>query len=328
MALLLWLMPLGLVLALALRSGLFEVRYLLLGMPGLVLLSALGTVRLTRWPALAAVATAALSVPAASALQAQYFDPALARDDYRSVVADILRDARPDDAIVLTAPNQTEVFAYYYRGPLPTFGLPLQRPLDPTDTLRRLEDLKQHYGRVWYVDWASREADPQGLIPTWLADNGFPASHGWYGGVQLSLIALAGVDASAERVDLALDNGVNLDAYQLGSRSLKAGDTLALTLVWRAPSGPTTQRWKVFTHLLDANSNVVAQRDAEPADALKPTTTWAPGERVEDRYGIAVPGDLAPGAYVLEIGMYAGEQRAHFPDGANHLVLGEVQVTR
>ena len=61
-------------------------------------------------------------------------------------------------------------------------------------------------------------------------------------------------------------------------------------------------------NLLDAQlGQVVAQRDAEPADNLRPTTSWVTGERIEDNYGIAVPTDLAPGAYVLEVGQVAIE---------------------
>ena len=70
----------------------------------------------------------------------------------------------------------------------------------------------------------------------------------------------------------------------------------------------------------------MAQRDAEPADNLRPTTTWEPGEQIEDNYGIVVPPDLPAGNYTLEIGMYAGETRATFEGQGNHLVLGQIQV--
>jgi mannosyltransferase len=123
-----------------------------------------------------------------------------------------------------------------------------------------------------------------------------------------------------------LDNGIVLEGYRLASRSLKPGETLALTLVWRADQAPTADRWKVFTHILDAGSKVVAQRDAEPADNLRPTTTWQPGERIDDNYGIVVPADLPAGSYTLEIGMYAGEKRATFQGQGDHLVLGQIQV--
>ncbi len=326
LALLLWLMPLGLVLALGLRSGLFEVRYLVLSLPGLMLLAAHGITRLLRLPALTAAAAALLVVPASLALSQQYFEPALARDNYRGLVQTIEDGARPTDAVVLSAPNQTEIFTYYYRGDLPMYPLPAQRPIDADDTRRRLEAIRSGHERVWLVQWAMNEADPRGVIQNWLTENGFKATHQWYGSVQLALIGFAPPNAPTERLDVELDNGIVLEGYRLPSRTLKPGETLALTLVWRA-EGPTATPWKVFTHLVDGEPSVVAQRDAEPADNLRPTTGWKPGERIEDNYGILVPDELPAGAYMLEIGMYSGEQRAHFDGQGDHLVLGQVQVT-
>jgi len=328
LALLLWLTPLGLVIGLGFRSGLFEPRYLVLGIPGLMLLAALGIVRLVRQPALAATLAALFVVPAGLALNEQYFDAKLARDDYRGLVESIEANARPTDAVVLSAPNQVEIFTYYYKGPLPMIGLPAQRPIDTADTLSRLTDIKKRYQRVWLVSWAMNEADPRGMISAWLAENGFKATHQWYGTVQLSLVGFQSDAGATERLDVPLDNGVVLEGYRLPTRSLKAGESLALTLVWRAPSGPTSMPWKVFTHLVDAKPSVVAQRDAEPADNLRPTTSWQVGEHIDDNYGILLPDDLPPGTYALEIGMYNGDHRATFAGGDDHLLLGQVQVTR
>jgi hypothetical protein len=241
-------------------------------------------------------------------------------------VATIEREAQPNDAVVLSAPNQTEIFSYYYHGSLPTIGLPVQRPMAVGDTLKQLDDLRAHHDRVWLVSWAMEQADPDGVINSWLAEHGFQATHQWFGSVQLALVGFGPTDVTTEKVDAALDNGVVLDGYRLASRTLRPGQTLALTLVWRAADGPTADHWKVFTHLLDQNSVVVAQRDAEPADNLRPTTGWKQGEQVQDNYGIAIPDGLAPGAYTLEIGMYDGDHRATFDGQGDHLLLGQVQV--
>jgi hypothetical protein len=327
LALLVWLLPMGLVVGLGFRSGLFEIRYLVVGLPGLLMLAAVGIVRLTHWPVLAVALACVALVPAYLGLSAQYYDPSLARDDYRDLVASIVQDAQPGDAIVLVAPNQTEIFDYYYHGELPTLGLPAQRPIDANDTEQRLDAIRSQYGRIWLVSWAVNEADPHGVIASWLATNGFQASHQWFGSVQLALVSFPSATRTTEKVDAALDNGIVLDAYRIGSRTLQPGETLQLTLVWRDANGPTVDHWKVFTHLLDASSAVVAQRDAEPADNLRPTTGWKRGEQIEDNYGIAIPENLPAGNYTLEIGMYNGGQRSIFDGKADHLVLGQVQVT-
>jgi 4-amino-4-deoxy-L-arabinose transferase-like glycosyltransferase len=327
LGLLLWVTPLALVEALGLRSGLFEVRYLVVGLPGLTLLAGYGIVRLAHWPGLVPAVAGIALIPAAFGLFTQYYDPSLARDDYRRLVATIQRDEQPSDAVILVAPNQVEIFGYYYHGPLPVIGLPAQRPIDAQDALQRLDAVKSQYGRVWLVSWAAQEADPKGVIADWLAQNGFQATHDWYGTVQLALVSFGSATAATtQKVDAALDNGIVLDAYRIGSRNLKPGQTLDLTLVWRAAEGPTPNHWKVFTHLLNSESVVVAQRDAEPADNLRPTTSWERGEQIQDNYGIAIPVSLPPGSYTLEIGMYDGERRSIIDGSADHLVLGQVQV--
>src|SRR5207248_1250608 len=68
LAALLWLVPLGLVLALGFRSGLFEIRYLVVGLPGLMLLAGLGLTRISRSPVLLPAVVAAAIAPAGMAL--------------------------------------------------------------------------------------------------------------------------------------------------------------------------------------------------------------------------------------------------------------------
>ena len=325
LAALLWIVPLGLVIALGFRSGLFEIRYLVVGLPGLCLLAAVGITHLVPRPLVIAPLGLAVA-PAAMALSAQYFDPALARDDYRGLVAAIERDASSNDAILLVAPNQVEIFGYYYHGSLPMIGLPEQRPIDPDDTVRRLDAIQSTYGRVWLVSWAMGEADPDGVISAWFAERGFQASHQWYGSVQLALVGFGSPTGRTVGVDAELDNGIVLNGYRIASRTLRPGDTLDLTLVWTAAHGPTADHWKVFTHLLDSGSVVVAQRDAEPQDNLKPTTSWQRGETIQDNYGISIPTGLPAGSYTLEIGMYDGATRSVIAGYGDHLVLGTVQV--
>ena len=90
---------------------------------------------------------------------------------------------------------------------------------------------------------------------------------------------------------------------------MAAGDSLALTLYWQTDE-PLSARYKVFTHLLgetfnaDTGNFIWGQVDSEPGGGETPTTTWAPGEIVADRYTIPVAAGAPPGQYTLEIGLY------------------------
>ncbi len=78
------------------------------------------------------IATLALVFAVSGALLARYWnEPTAARDDYRGISQFIAATGQPNDAVLLDAPGQSEVFGYYYDGDLPVYALPKQRPMDP-----------------------------------------------------------------------------------------------------------------------------------------------------------------------------------------------------
>jgi len=81
------------------------------------------------------------------------------------------------------------------------------------------------------------------------------------------------------------------------------GATVRLTLKWEAMR-PMDEAYKVFVHVLGPNGLPIAQQDNEPLNGTYPTTRWQQGERVSDPYAIALPADLAPGEYAVEVGLY------------------------
>jgi hypothetical protein len=50
-----------------------------------------------------------------------------------------------------------------------------------------------------------------------------------------------------------------------------------------------------------------------------PATCWQAGDRIEQTYGIPLPGGLAPGAYPIEVGWYDANTGERWP----YLVEGE-----
>lgn len=109
--------------------------------------------------------------------------------------------------------------------------------------------------------------------------------------------------------DYRLGESIRLVGYGLPRATLKAGETLELTLYWQTQNALPT-RYKVFTHLLgevyNANSGnfLWGQQDNEPGSGQALTTLWTPGAVIRDVYRIQVDLAAPPGAYTLEIGMY------------------------
>jgi hypothetical protein len=111
--------------------------------------------------------------------------------------------------------------------------------------------------------------------------------------------------------NLAVSINDNTAGLQLGETSIplkvygspQANDLLLLTVTWQ-PLQPFYQDLKVFIHLVDVNSNVLAQYDGYPQTGASPTSRWTPGEMIEDTYPIPFPAEAPPGPYRVYLGLY------------------------
>jgi hypothetical protein len=119
----------------------FLTRYLIVALPGLMLLAAAGLTRLRPWPLLA-VALVATAVIASDRLERIYDIP---KADWRSAAAIVADGAAPGDAIHVLRGSHS--FAYYYE---PTFDAE-QTPIvrDPYSLISGAFDGK----RLWLVLW-------------------------------------------------------------------------------------------------------------------------------------------------------------------------------
>lgn len=125
---------------------------------------------------------------------------------------------------------------------------------------------------------------------------------------------------------------IQLAGYELAPETAVAGETLLLTLYWRALQ-TTPQNYDVFVHLVDAQDQIVAQGDGPPLNGFRTTASWRPNEAFVDEHRILVPPEVAPGTYRLWVGFYnrdTGERLPAVVDGetipGGNVVLQEVTV--
>jgi mannosyltransferase len=261
-------------------------------------------------------------------LEPLYTDPAYQRADYRGIVRDIDAALEPGDAIVLDAPNQQEVFNYYYRGDAPVYALPPGLGGDDEATRAAVRDLIDAHERVFVVFWGEAERDPNRVVETTLDALAFEVGDQWYGDVRLARYVMPGALEAPVEADVRFGEHITLERYALSSETVAPGDVLQVQLQWRADEIIMT-RYKVFVQLLDEDGVLVAQRDSEPGGGLALTTTWGPGELVVDNHGLRLPDDLPPAHYLLIMGLYDINQpaaRLAVEDG-DFLRLASITVT-
>ncbi|MBC8262763.1 MAG: hypothetical protein H8E47_01380 [Anaerolineales bacterium] len=117
---------------------------------------------------------------------------------------------------------------------------------------------------------------------------------------------------------LNLGAKIELLGYDLSADQVRPGDTLDLTLYWRALT-ELEEDYTVFAHLLGESYNLASggflwgQKDSMPLDGTYPTSRWLGNEVVIDRYAIAIQPDAPPGVYRVEVGMYLLETGERLP---------------
>jgi hypothetical protein len=155
-----------------------------------------------------------------------------------------------------------------------------------------------------------------------------------FGGIPYAWVHRPGVDPTIPHAtNVRMGEKIRLEGYRLAQDEVSPGDTLLLTLYWRAEQ-PVEKHYSVFVHLQDENGNLVAQQDNPPVRGMRPTNEWEPHVLIEDPYEVHLPSDVAHGQYVLSAGMYDSttvERLAAFDSDGNPLpddriVLKQVQV--
>ena len=259
-----------------------------------------------------------------------YFDSTYFRDDYRQIAADIAASARADTAVILNAPNQWEVFTYYYPD-RDVYPAPYRPSQDRVEEF--LSPLIKEYDRLFVVTWGDAESDPQRLIESWLAANAYKTDDRWYGRVRLATYGVALLPGEPSvALDADFGEGIRLRGYTLVGDSFAPGDILPVTLFWEARA-PISEPYKVTVQLLGDAGAPVAQHDGEPVGGFAPTTIWQSGQVVIDRHGILLPADLHSGDYTLVVAVYHAATGERLPvtiggeSAGDSLPLSEIAIS-
>ncbi len=310
----------------------FHPRYLLVAFPAFCLLLACGLqAAAQRW---SMAALAFVAVVSAYSLGHYFFD-AYAKGRYGAMMRYVQAHARPGDFLLLENRQQWPLFDYYHPEGIPYAYFPQEKAADEEDVHREMSALARGYNRIWLVMFGDPMVyDAQHRVKRWLAEHGYIAFHRGFLDADLSLFVMAG---SGERIqhplEFKLGGKIELIGYSLSSPEVRAGDTLLLTLYWRA-MGKVERPYTVFTHLLDRENRVRAQMDSQPLSGTHPTDAWEVGEVVKDDYGLEIPPDAPPGEYLLEVGMYYLPTMERLPvtDASgqpvegNRIVVGTIKV--
>lgn len=98
------------------------------------------------------------------------------------------------------------------------------------------------------------------------------------------------------------DDKIALLAYQREG-PLRHGATVRLHVYWQCLN-PMETNYTVFVHVMDSEGTIWGQSDAMPANGDRPTSSWQPGEVIEDEYEVKISVDGPREGYTIKLGVY------------------------
>ncbi len=131
-------------------------------------------------------------------------------------------------------------------------------------------------------------------------------------------------------LNVQFEEGITLLGYDLEAPTVQVGETMTVTLHWRA-TDPITTSYKVSVQLLSSDLQILAQDDGVPVSWTYPTTAWLPREIISDQHVLTIASGAAPGSHVLIAVLYdertarrlRGEQAGKTTD---HAILAILRV--
>ncbi len=295
-------------------------------------------------PALLGLALLPIVGGALASLDNLYFNPTFAKDDHKAWAEFLRERVRPDDYLLLVAPQAEKIVEYYLPPGMQWESLPhLGRTQDWQEYLDREAILNayRNHPRVWLLELHQPVADPTLHITDLLNRWGYATDSIIFRGISTEIRLQAftygrtpqePAAQESQSNTVVFDHNLALVGYTTPPQ-IEAGARGVVNLYWRAER-PMAQDINVSLRVVDAQGNVWGQMDAPPIGNLFPLAKWETERTYLDQHDFAVDAGAPPGKYKIELGVYetASNTRWQVFRGPRKtdapIPLAEITVTR
>jgi hypothetical protein len=125
------------------------------------------------------------------------------------------------------------------------------------------------------------------------------------------LLSLADLEGIPHRSSIYYEGKVELIGYELSSEEIQPGETLWVTLYWRALR-KMERDYTVSVKLWGRDDQIIGHEGMHPGWGTYPTSRWQPGDVFADTYGVTISGAaLAPSLCRIEVVLHDRETMKH-----------------
>ena len=257
-----------------------------------------------------------------------------AGDDYMGLVDYLAQHEAPDDVLLVSSHMYMGFFMNYNRASMQWYSLLSKEDNPSPDEANLLEHVLSRHPRVWLATDRIPELGLPRPAEKWLTQHAYKIDEQTFSDYSRLLLYSTANPPDAQRprhsLNFDLGHGIRLAGYDVHSSrplpDLGPRDDLRFSLLWEAAGIPDGD-FVVFAQLLNGTDELVWQVDRHPADGFRPTSTWLPGERIRDNYGLILPADWEGGEYRLLVGMYDAQTGVRLPMLDTYGVASGDQVT-
>jgi 4-amino-4-deoxy-L-arabinose transferase-like glycosyltransferase len=282
------------------------------------------------------------------ALSNYFADPAYAKaPPWRHYHNYVRRHLQPEDVMLTNFPEAA--VSYYSPNGLPFYVVPVERDRSVDFRLEETAKIAHAYRRIWFLPLLRQGFDEEGDVLNWLDRHADRIDQTFFPVYHLNLyLSPPAIESLLVSQPATFAHGLHLRGYQILDEKgksrltppsettmeyllvLEPEDKFNLSLYWLA-DGPTPVPYTVFVHLIAADGFNRVGQDNQPVWGRYPTTTWSPGEKVTDKYTLAIPAGAPPGDHRLHVGWYQSDtlERVAVLDparqpGADHITLNAI----
>ena len=128
----------------------------------------------------------------------------------------------------------------------------------------------------------------------------------------LEQLSVAGAEDIDQPFWRSFAGAIALLGYDVQPKSLRAGQTVYVTLWWEALAG-MDRDYTVFIHLVGPDDRIWAQQDRLLVRSVRRTSEWPAGWIARKSYELELPPEAPSGRYVVKVGIYYWETGERLP---------------
>jgi hypothetical protein len=254
------------------------------------------------------------------------------------LIQDLNGRVQPDHAVFIDREQYLPLFMNYFKSPALTAALPYAPGEDYGDGPevidgsvserlsmaghRGLLYTGSNYDHVWLIASSSPfEANKIRPMERYLVDRCYPVTEFATGQHARAIRYLCGRvfatpvadDDSALFTDYVFDERLALAGLLLpAGTNFAPGEIVPVALVW-SPLAALPDDYNVSVQIATTDGVPLAQRDGQPQGTFGYMSRWQVGESYRDSHGVALPPEIAPGEYVLQVIVYRWQDGARLP---------------